>query len=407
VTGHDILVGDGAPVAVDTAVRRRTTLLDETRFFTGVIEGMRCGMLAIDTRGGLVMINEPGRQILGIPSPPRLGTPFEEVLAEHPRLVRMVRQSFDMSALPNRAELELGEGGRAGGHGTSIGFTVSLVHDEEGAIAGVALFFKDLTQIEHKAEQERLKDRLATLGQMAASLAHEMRNPLAGIEVSCQLLKRRLPDANGGRDLLDKITSEVRRLNSTLTQTLEYVRPVTPSFTEGELVPVLEEAIATARGRAEREGLVVRRRFAGSLPRFLMDAALLRQVFVNLILNSIEAMDGKGTVTVSVEMMAAPSGSTPYRPEGSPTGDRWQEAEHFAVVRVADTGPGIREQDRDRIFYPFFTTKKKGSGVGLAIAKKIVGSHQGLIEVESAPGEGALFTVRLPMVVRSAEDRGR
>jgi signal transduction histidine kinase len=408
VTGHDILVGDGAPIAhADTTIRRRAKPLDETRFFTGLIEGMRCGMLAVDTRGRLVLINEPGRQILGLSCDPRPGAPFEDVLEEHPRLVQMVRQSFDMANLPNRAEIELGRGGRAGSHGKSIGFTVSLVRDDEGAMAGVALFFKDLTQIEHKAEQERLRDRLATLGQMAASLAHEMRNPLAGIEVSCQLLKRRLPEPNGGKDLLDKITAEVLRLNSTLTQTLEFVRPIAASFAECELVPVLEEAIATASGRVQRESVVVRRRFAGSLPRFLMDPTLLRQVFVNLILNAIEAMDGKGTVTVSVEMMGAPSGSTPYRPEGTPPGDLWQEAEHFAVVRVADTGPGIREQDRERIFYPFFTTKSKGSGVGLAIAKKIVGSHHGLIEVESTPGEGAVFTVRLPMVVRNAEDRGR
>jgi signal transduction histidine kinase len=199
----------------------------------------------------------------------------------------------------------------------------------------------------------------------------------------------------------------VRRLNSTLTQTLEFVRPIAASFTEAELVPVLEEAIATAQGRGPGEGVVVRRRFAGSLPRFLMDPALLRQVFVNLILNAIEAMDSKGTVTVSVEMMAAPSGSTPYRPEGAPAGEQWQEAEHFAVVRVADTGPGIREQDLERVFYPFFTTKTKGSGVGLAIAKKVVGSHHGLIDVASTPGEGAVFTVRLPMVVRNAEDRAR
>lgn len=407
MTGHEIFEGNGSPVAVVDSVGRRTAPLDETSFLKGLIEGMRCGILAVDTRGRLMMINEPGRQILGLAGDPRAGAPFGDVLSGHPRLVQMVRQSFDMPNLPNRAELELGEGGRSGTNGKSIGFTMSLVRDEDGALAGAALFFKDLTQIEHKAEQERLKDRLATLGQMAASLAHEMRNPLAGIEVSCQLLKRRLPDQKAGRDLLDKITSEVRRLNSTLTQTLEFVRPVAAMHTEGELIPVLEEAIAIARGRCAKDGVVVRRRFAGALPRFLMDHALLRQVFVNLILNAIEAMESGGTVTVSAEMMAAPNGSTPYRPEGSPPGELWQEAEHFAVVRVADTGPGIRQQDRDRVFYPFFTTKRRGSGVGLAIAKKIVGSHHGLIEVESTPGEGAVFTVRLPMVARDTEDRGR
>ena len=135
-----------------------------------------------------------------------------------------------------------------------------------------------------------------------------------------------------------------------------------------------------------------------------MDPELLGQVFVNLVLNALEAVGESGCVTIEAECIEAPgAASIPYRPVET-AGDPWVDVQRFAVVRVSDTGPGIGEDERDRIFHPFFTTKTHGSGVGLAVAKKIVGSHRGMIDVTSAPGEGAEIVVRLPMVERAAEE---
>jgi two-component system nitrogen regulation sensor histidine kinase GlnL len=133
-----------------------------------------------------------------------------------------------------------------------------------------------------------------------------------------------------------------------------------------------------------------------------MDRQKLRQVFENLLINAMEAMGEAGRVAVLVELLAAPRGaSVPYPTEPERDRDPWQTFEQFAVVRVVDSGPGIRPEDRDRVFYPFFTTKQHGSGVGLSMAKKIVDSHRGLIDLDDAPGGGALFTVRLPMVLEN------
>jgi signal transduction histidine kinase len=295
----------------------------------------------------------------------------------------------------------LEDGSRAG---RTIGFTVSLVRDDGGEPCGAAMFFKDLTPIERNAEQERLKDRLAALGQMATSLAHDIRNPLAAIEVNCKLLGRRLQDDAGCEELLTKIRAEVRRLNSSVDSCLQYVRPVSIHPAPAELVPLLEEAIAVVEKRRGRPGIAVRRRFAGDIPPFLMDRQLLRQVFENVILNAFEAVGESGGITVRTERIDAPeAASIPYRPTGA-TGDPWGDVRHFAVVRVSDTGPGIPEADRDRMFHPFFTTKPHGSGIGLAVAKKIVDTHRGLIEVTSAPGRGAEIVVHLPLVRRAAED---
>jgi len=141
---------------------------------------------------------------------------------------------------------------------------------------------------------------------------------------------------------------------------------------------------------------------------FLMDRAQLRQVFENLILNALEAIPGRGVVTVEAGVVPAPDVmSVPYEPEGRSVKDPWHSVEELAVVRVSDSGPGISEEERDKIFYPFFTTKKQGSGVGLAMVKKIVGSHRGLIDVDISPQGGARFTVRLPMVQVRPEEEAR
>lgn len=372
---------------------------DQIRFLQGLVQGMRCGILAIDTTGRLRLVNRLACKILGLPVVPA-GTAAAAVLADHPRLVQVLNEAFSLASLPNRAELELGRAG-----GKRVGFTLSLVHGADRRPLGAALFFKDLTQIEHKEDQERLKDRLAALGQMAAALAHEIRNPLASIEVTCALLRRRLSDADG-HALLEKIVADVRRLNSTVNSSLEFVRPLALNLAPAPLEPLIEEAIAVAEGRRGAPQIVVRRKFTRGLRPFLMDRLLLRQVFENLVLNAMEAVGTKGTITISTELIEAASSETtiPYSPAGAGAADPSPRAEQFVVVRVADTGCGIGEEDLDRIFYPLFTTKKQGSGIGLAVARKIVNSHRGLIDVQSAPGRGAEFSIRLPMILLPAPE---
>lgn len=383
-----------APSAVAAPVAEESEL--DPRVCRGLVRGMRCGVLAVDRGGRLLMMNEPARQILEFDRSPAAGVPVEEALRDHPQLAQILRESFGMSSLPNRAEIELRS--RTSG-GRTIGLTLSLIPGEDGVAEGAALFFKDLTHVEHKEERERLRDRLAALGQMAANMAHEMRNPLASIEVSCALLKRRLPEETGTRDLLDKIVGEVRRLNRTISSSLEYVKPLTLSLAAARLHAVLDEALATALGRRGKPGIVVERRGEGDLPPFLMDRAQIRAVFENLFLNAMEAMGESGVLRIEVATAPAPQAAAiPYRPPGGSTPDPWSCFDRYAVVKVSDTGTGIPEEHLDKLFYPFFTTKKQGSGLGLSSAKKIVDSHRGLLDVESRPGQGATFTVRLPMV---------
>ncbi len=368
---------------------------DSEAFLHGLVEGMRCGILTVDASGRLLMANEPARQILELQDGSTAGEPVEVALDRHPQLARVLRESFSMSSLPNRAEMDLHF---PEGRDKTIGFTLSMIRAEDGRTVGVAAFFKDLTHVEHREEQERLRDRLASLGQMAANLAHEIRNPLASIEVTCSLLKRRLAPEGSERDLLDKIIAEVRRLNRTITSSLEFVRPLSLSLAMHPLAPLLEEALTVAQGRRGRPELRIERSFAEDLPPLLMDRGQLRQVFENLFLNALEAMGEAGVLTVETAAQAAPaSAQTPYPGSADASRDPWRGFTRYAVVRVRDTGPGIPDEHLEKLFYPFFTTKKQGSGVGLSMARKIVDSHRGLLDVESRPGEGATFIVHLPV----------
>lgn len=394
------------PAGEDSPWHGAPSVDGEYGFLRGLINGMRCGLLAIDRDGRVVMTNDLGNQILGLDEAPRPGTPVQEALRDHLQVAHVLCESFTMASLPNRAEIDLSPDAAAG---KTIGFTLSLIPGGDGEPAGAAMFFKDLTRIEQKEEQQRLKNRLAELGQMAASLAHEIRNPLASIDVTCTLLKRRLGPESDGVELLEKINAEVRRLNHTISSSLEFVRPVSLDLARAELSSVLHEAIRVARRRRGRPEIEIRLLgFPGGIRPFLMDRDQLRQVFENLIINALEAISVRGVVTIEAGVVPAPDVmSVPYEPEGHRDRDPWHSVEELAVVRVSDSGPGIGEEERDKIFYPFFTTKKQGSGVGLAMVKKIVGSHRGLIDVDTSPLGGARFTVRLPMVQVRPEEEPR
>jgi len=344
-------------------------------FFRRVVEGMRCGVMTVDRAGMVTTLNEVAREILEVEPLPG-ERPLGEVLERHPRLAQLLVDSFTMSYLPNRAEMEIRSRDE---EGRTIGFTLSAIPGADDQLAGVALFFKDLTQVEQREEQERLRDRLAALGEMAASLAHEIRNPLASIDVTATLLRRKLAGREEELRLVEKIAVEVARLNRTVTRGLEYARPLTPERSLQPLAPLLDEALEEALSRFPGHAVHVTRRYSENAPDVAVDGPVLRQVFVNLIVNAVEALERRGHLTVAV------------RPVGRP-----ERASYAVEALVKDDGPGIPPEIREKIFSPFLTTKKTGSGIGLAMARKIVECHHGLIDVETATGKGTTFRVRLP-----------
>jgi signal transduction histidine kinase len=358
----------------------------DDRFFRQIVSSMRNGVIAIRRDGALALMNAEAYRIFSLTArPDDLGRPFTEVLRERPAIVRVLGGVFDMSTLPNRAELRLKDLDRV------IGYTLSQVRNDEGEPNGAVMFFKDLTQVEQLEERERLRDRLASLGEMAAGIAHELKNPLAGIEVMAGLLRRQVPVSADAQTLLADIISEAKLANAIVVEMLEFVRPIRLQVERTDLGDVLQQAVTMAESKAARGGVDVTLDVAPGLPMIDGDHHQLCQVFTNLVANAFDALDGKGRIAITAQ---------PGVVDADPAfgGDALTPA---VVIEVADTGPGIAPELTDRIFNPFFTTKPQGSGLGLAIVRKIVDAHDGLIDLSSVPGSGARFRVTVPVTTTS------
>jgi signal transduction histidine kinase len=352
-----------------------------TSFYRDLVWNLRNGVLAITRDGRVAVMNDVAYRILGLkPRAGDIGQPYAKVLQEQPELARIISGAFDLSHLPNRAELRLKSTGKV------IGYTLSQVRDQKGQLTGATLFFKDLTRVEQLEERERLRDRLAALGEMAAAIAHEVKNPLAGIEVMAGILKRQLLDSEDAQSILGDIIKEAKMANAIVLEVLEFVRPIRLQVERIALTDVVRDAISLAEGHVRRGEVRVDVTLPGDLAAIQGDPYQLRQLFTNLITNAFEALSGKGAVSLTAVQLA----------EEEVAGGEGHTGPSIQVD-VIDDGPGMPPDVMEKIFSPFFTTKPQGSGLGLAIVRKIVDAHDGRIDVSGGPGGGTHFRVTLPV----------
>src|SRR3989442_1434903 len=266
-----------SPVRPERRAAIRLASADD-RFFRHIVSSMRNGVIAFRRDGTLALMNDEGYRTFDlVPSPRDLGRPFADVLRDRPEIIRVLSGAFEMSHLPNRAELRLKDLNRV------IGYTLSQVKDDAGHAVGAVLFFKDLTQVEQLEERERLRDRLASLGEMAAGIAHELKNPLAGIEVMAGLLRRQVPASANAQSLLADIISEAKLANAIVVEMLEFVRPIRLQVERTDIAGMLHQAITMAETKASRGDVSVEVDIATDLPMIEGDQHQLIQVFTNLL----------------------------------------------------------------------------------------------------------------------------
>ena len=241
---------------------------------------------------------------------------------------------------------------------------------------------KELTEMQAHLIQS---EKLASLGKLAAGIAHEINNPLGGILIYSHLL---LEDTNKNSihyENLKKIVRETTRCKDIVKGLLEFARPKEPEMAQININEIVESSLVLMERQALFQNITIKKIYASDLPKIVADSAQLQQVFMNIILNAAEAMDGNGALTLSTSL------------DGHGL---------YIEVKFADTGHGIKEEDKKRLFEPFFSTKEvgKGTGLGLAISYSIIQKHQGTIEVESQVGKGSTFTVKLPVIRKLEHD---
>jgi two-component system sensor histidine kinase PilS (NtrC family) len=331
------------------------------------IRSMTSGLVTLDLEGRVTSINEAGSEILGVSRARLYGEPLEVHL---PQLALLLLEAGPQGTV-RRAEITAL---RDDGAVRNLGISAAPLADHTGAVIGRVIHFQDLTELRRMQLEVERAERLASIGRLAAGIAHEIRNPLASISGSIEMLKT-TPGADAdSRQLMDIAVREVDRLNRLITDLLDYARPHKEERRRLDLGEHAGE-IVRAFEQERREKITV----AVELPAGVMvDAApgQLRQVLWNLIRNAADAMSTSGGGEIAIRL--------------GTDGPR-------AALAIRDQGPGIPPDRIDRIFEPFYSTKTGGTGLGLATVARIVADHGGTIDVSSEPGQGATFTVRLPL----------
>jgi two-component system sensor histidine kinase HydH len=355
-------------------VVRRT--LDEMRAYAqNILENMADGLISVDGKGKIATFNtEAARLLQGE------GSDFRG--RDLYRLLPGATGALDMSleGRSEREELEITLPG-AGGEGRPAGVSISPLRDEERGITGAVLLLRDLTEVRRLQTKIRDAEKLAALGQMAATVAHEIRNPLSSLKGFAQLFEGKFEEGSREAEYARLMVREVDRLNRTVTDLLFYSRQVKLTRREIALDALLEKTIKLlGPDLTARKQKVVLETAGDAVTE--ADPDQISQVFLNILLNAHQAAGEGGKITVR-----------------SFADDGW------CRVEFSDNGPGMDPEQVARAFEPFFTTREKGSGLGLAIVKKIVDLHEGGVAITSAPGDGTTVTVKLRR--RKEKDGGR
>jgi two-component system nitrogen regulation sensor histidine kinase GlnL len=346
-----------------------------------ILTSLDDGVILIDRNGKASFMNQAAETLTEISASQALHQPHTALFKKNAWLVGMVNKSRPPHQIASRGEGDLTN---RRGRQVPVSLTVSPLQDRYGRPLGSVLVLRDLTHRKELEEDLKRSDRLAQLGTLAAGLAHEVKNPLGGIRGAAQLMKREIGANAPLAQYADIVVREVDRVNRLIEQLLDLTRPATLHLAPLNIHELLEEVLLLEREAVADWNVVVKKNFDPSLPPIVGDRAQLTQVFLNLIKNAFQAMNGKGHLNFATRIET----DFHIREQG-------KKRNQFIWVDIEDDGPGIKEEDLPHIFSPFFTTKNNGSGLGLAICHRIINEHGGMIRVESREGEGATFKVSL------------
>jgi signal transduction histidine kinase len=359
---------------------KKSAKIEETReplSFAAVLrDHLACGVILIDAGKQVSVLAGRARLLLGLDPDQAVLPPFEALPAP---VQAIIRETLASGKAPADRQIELDAGSRG-----KITLHVSVVPQEPNAKgSGVVVVLSDLTTAQQLEERLVQLDRLANMGTLAATMAHEIKNALVAGKTFIDLLLEKHKDA----ELVDVVRREISRIDAIVSRMLKFSGPARAAFTEVRLHEVLEHSLRLVQPQLEDQSVVVTRSFQAAPDLVQGDDYQLQQAFVNLFLNALEAMGPNGTLSVttgicSPQARSARRGVSVDRP-------------HLRVA-IKDTGAGIPPENMARLFEPFFTTKPQGTGLGLAITRRIILEHRGDISVESRPGQGTTFQILLP-----------
>ncbi len=338
------------------------TLDRMTSYTQYVVESMANGLISLDANGVVTTINPAAAELTGIPKAKARGLSFDSLLSEYADEIRSVLWD-DNTILNREIEYERPDGSRI-----PMSLSATQVKDSSGARLGAVVLLNDLREIRELNERARRVEHLASIGRMAATVAHEIRNPLSAIRGLAQYFATNAQDSDPEeRSYAETIVSESDRLNTVVSELLDYARPLELHLEETHIEALFDDTIRAIVLETEEKGIEIEQNIEPDIPAIQLDRDRLLQILLNLTQNSIAAMPDGGKLVLRAE---------------------WLTKSQSIQLTIEDTGAGISEQDIPRLFEPFFTTRTHGTGLGLAIVHKIIDAYNGKIEVHSKEGKG-------------------
>jgi PAS domain S-box-containing protein len=334
-------------------------------------EVINCALLVVDLEGQITHVNPIGEKMFNLPASRLEGEPLSRILgAQTQQLV------LDSAEKPGGVDKEIkftdSKGKQMAGH-----LSCCPYQDSQQRKQGFLVAIHELGESKESAEQ----DRLNSIRELTGGIAHEIRNPLAGIMTTAETLKETFDPQDHRKEYLERIINEIHRMNQFLTRFFAFARPQKPQKQSCSLPQIIDRILDLEAQNISRQNISVTKDYQPSLPNIKLDAHQIQQVFLNLIINSLQAMPNGGELKISI----ATNGGT------------GEQAPKYIRVNISDTGVGIRPQDLNKIFSPFYTTKPKGVGLGLSVSQQILKEHKGKAGVESVLGEGTTFSISLPV----------
>jgi PAS domain S-box-containing protein len=375
--------GQSPPPKDEEIQRLKHELEDVQNFMESIIQSIGSGIILTRMDDTITYINRAGERILGYSKQELVGRPFDIFGLKEKR-------SIVHSLLDHPDDLDMRKEGwmkRKDGVDFPVGFTINNHVSPMGETIGKVVIFRDLTQV-YKIQEEILRmDRLVSLGKLASGIAHELRNPLAGIKTTAQALSEEMSFNDSKREYLSRITKEIDRLNELLKSFFSFAKPQRLNLASCHIKDIVNEIIPFLIKEIADKGIRFIEIYHPELPKIRVDKNQMHQVFLNLFLNAIQAMPTGGQLRIQVHPLIS----------GGSDGI----SQRFIQILISDTGKGIPANLVNKIFDPFFTTKSKGIGLGLSIAYQIIKKHEGTIQVRSEWERGTMFDIRLPETIES------
>lgn len=403
-------LGNQAAVALENALLHHTVTMLKNHN-ENILKYMSSGVIATDRDQIISTCNDKARTILRLPYAGTVNRKLD--ILPNPLRQMLADTLSEKTAYSNHEVQILSERGSI----SYLNASTSLIRDEKGEVTGALLVFNDLTDIKLLESEMWRADKLASLGTLAAGMAHEIKNPLVSIKTFAQLLPTRYEDKDF-RDTFSSITvEEVERINLIVEKLLEFARPTAPVFELVDVIEIAEEVLLLLSPETTKLGVTVTKTFETPSALITGDKAQLKQTLLNLCLNGLQAIekieDGTGrelAISVGFRKRSYHNAESPslnkiarmfYRTEVVASA----EVAETLVIKVRDTGRGISKVDLTKIFDPFFTTKEKGMGLGLAVVHGIIKEHSGTIHVESEEHAGTEFIISLPVTQIFTKER--